>query len=200
MVHALIVEDDVSSLEALAELVRQENFSVATASCLKEARARLEEQRPDVVLIDLVLPDGNGMTLLKELEGQSIDIVLVTGHASTDTAIEALRSGVSDYLTKPIDIARLTAVLTSVARTRELKEEIGTLRGELRKLGRFGTLLGTSSAMQKVYDLLARVAPTDAAVLLIGESGTGKEVTAQTIQQLSKRRKAHFLPVNCGAI
>src|SRR5262245_36781863 len=103
MAHALIVEDDASSLEALAELVRQESFSVATASSLKEARARFAEQRPDVVLIDLVLPDGNGMTLLKEMDGQpSVDIVLVTGHASTDTAIEALRSGVSDYLTKPI--------------------------------------------------------------------------------------------------
>jgi two-component system, NtrC family, response regulator HydG len=126
--------------------------------------------------------------------------VLITGQASVQTAIEALRRGISDYLTKPVDFARVKMVLANVSRSRELKEEIGSLRGELRKLGRFGPLIGASPLMQKVYDLVGRVARTDATVLITGETGTGKEMVAQTIHQLSGRSRAAFLPLNCGAV
>ncbi|MFO0982880.1 MAG: sigma-54 dependent transcriptional regulator [Planctomycetota bacterium] len=201
MPYALIIEDDAASLGALAELVRQESFEIETALSLAEARARLAERRPDVVLMDLLLPDGNSISLVKELQAADCsDIILITGHASVDSAVEALRCGITDYLTKPIDIGRLIAALKSAARTRELRGEIDTLRDQLRHLGRFGALIGASPAMQRVYDMIARVAPTDAAVLLIGESGTGKDVVAQTIQQLSRRRKEAFLPLNCGAV
>jgi DNA-binding NtrC family response regulator len=156
---------------------------------------------PDVVLIDLFLPDGRGIDLLKDLEGKpSADVVLITGNASVETAIEALRVGVADYLPKPVDIPRLKTILANVARTRELKEEIDHLRDKLRKLGHFGPMIGASTCIQRVYDLIARVAPTDATVLLMGESGTGKEMVAQTLHELSKRRKEPFLPLNCGAI
>jgi DNA-binding NtrC family response regulator len=127
-------------------------------------------------------------------------VVLITGHASVDTAVEALRCGITDYLTKPVDLARLKTILANVARTRELQAEIGTLRGELRKLGRFGPLVGASAVMGAVYDLIARVAPTDATVCVVGESGTGKEVVAQAVHELSRRRKGPFVPVNCGAV
>ena len=128
------------------------------------------------------------------------ETVLITGQASVETAVEALRRGVADYLTKPVDFARVKTVLANVSRTRELKEEIGGLRGELRKLGRFGALIGAAPAMQKVYDLIGKVAPTDATVLITGETGTGKEVVAQTIHQLSRRSREPFLPLNCGAV
>jgi DNA-binding NtrC family response regulator len=127
-------------------------------------------------------------------------VVVITGHASVETAVEALRRGATDYLTKPVDLARLKAILANVARTRELQAEIGTLRGELRKLGRFGPLVGASAAMGAVYDLIARVAPTDATVCIVGESGTGKEVVAQAVHELSRRRREPFVPVNCGAV
>ena len=117
-----------------------------------------------------------------------------------ETAVEALRRGVADYLTKPVDFARVKMVLANLTRTRELKEEIGSLRGELRSLGRFGLLIGASRAMQGVYDLIAKVARTDATVLLTGETGTGKEVVAQTIHRLSRRHKEPFVAVNCGAV
>ena len=126
--------------------------------------------------------------------------MLVTGHASVETAVEALRRGAADYVTKPVDFARVKMVLANVARTRELKEEIGNLRGELRELGRFGPLIGASSAMQKVYDLIARVAKTEATILITGETGTGKELVAQTIHELSRRHREPFLPINCGAV
>ena len=103
--------------------------------------------------------------------------------------MDALRRGAADYLTKPVDFARLKMALANVARTLEMKGEIGTLRTELRKLGRFGPLIGASPPMQKVYDLIGRVARTDASILITGETGTGKEVVAQTIHALSRRSK-----------
>jgi two-component system response regulator AtoC len=201
MPHALVLEDDPNFQSALAELVEREGFSTSVASTLEEARALVIKRPPDVALVDLQLPDGNGMDLFRDGERPaSTEVVLITGHASVDTAVDALRMGASDYLTKPLDVARLKAVLANVARVRELKEEVGTLRAALRKLGHFGPLIGTSPAMQKVYDLITRVAPTDATVLLTGDSGTGKDLVAQTLHDLSRRRQAPFLPLNCGAV
>jgi len=199
MPHALIVDDDLSFQLAFAEVVQREGFTIATAPSLKEAREELAKNPPHVLFLDLNLPDGSGMDLLEDLDGHP-ETVLITGQASVQTAVEALRRGVSDYLTKPVDFARVKLVLANVARTRELKEEIGSLRGELRKLGRFGPLIGASPLMQKVYDLVGRVARTDATVLITGETGTGKEMVAQTIHLLSRRSHAAFLPLNCGAV
>jgi DNA-binding NtrC family response regulator len=125
---------------------------------------------------------------------------MITGHASVESAVEALRLGATDYMVKPVDVERLKAILRRVPRTGELRQEIGELRDELRKLGRFGHILGSSATMQKLYDALGRVAPTSATVLITGESGTGKELAAQTIHDLSRRKKSPFLPLNCGAV
>ena len=201
MPHALIVDDDVETLEGLQELVAREGFTVAPASSLKAAREQMALQRPDVVLLDLVLPDGDGMDLFQDVESRATtEVVMITGHASIETSIEALRLGAADYLTKPVNVKQLRAILSRVARPTDLKKEISELRGELRSMGRFGRLLGSSTAMQKVYDQIQRVAPTVATVLITGESGTGKEVVAQTLHDLSRRRKNPFIPVNCGAI
>jgi DNA-binding NtrC family response regulator len=127
-------------------------------------------------------------------------LIVITGHATVGSAIEALRAGATDYLTKPVDTVRLRAILVNVARRRELHEEIAGLRTELRRLGRFGALVGSSPAMQSVYDLISRVGPTEAVVFVHGESGTGKELVAQTIHQLSRRRKKPFVALNCGAV
>lgn len=201
MPHVLIVDDDQNALSSLAELVAREGFSVAMAATLQEARECMADKRPDVVLLDLQLPDGNGMDLFQDVESRSsTEIVLITGYASIESSIEALRLGAADYIIKPINIKQLKAILSRVAKPADLKAEIGALRGELRNLGRFGRLLGTSSVMQKVYDQIERVAPTAATVLITGESGTGKELVAHTLHDLSRRRKQVFLPVNCGAI
>jgi two-component system response regulator AtoC len=201
MPHVLIVDDDCSTRDALGEIVASEGFSAALAENLHEARMRIALRRPDVVLIDLHLPDGNGIDLFDALGPHSgTQVVLITGHASVESAVEALRHGAADYLTKPINLRRLRAILSRVPRTADLKTEIGALRTELRRLGRFGHMLGTAPVMQKLYNHIARVAPTEATVLLLGESGTGKELAAQTIHDLSLRQKQPFLPVNCGAI
>jgi DNA-binding NtrC family response regulator len=198
---ALIVDDEAKALSAMTELVEKEGFSAMSAGSLAEARERLVQARPDVVLVDLMLPDGSGLELLQDIEpAKRPEVILITGYASVDSAVAALRTGVLDYLTKPVDIRRLKSALANVLRTLALKEEIGSLRDELRELGRFGRLIGTSPVMQKVYDLVVKVAPTDATVLLVGESGTGKEEVAATIHELGRRRSQSFLPVNCGAV
>ncbi len=200
MPHAIVVEDDRTAGAALRELLEANTFSADVAEDLARARALITAHPPDVILADLVLPDGSGLDLLDTAGEIGAAVVVITGHSSVETAVEALRRGVTDYLTKPVDLVRLRTILANVARTRELREEIGSLRSELRKLGRFGPLVGNSAAMSRVYDLVAKVAPTEATVLLVGESGTGKELVARAVHELSRRRRGPFVPVNCGAI
>ena len=201
MPHVLIVDDDANTREALAALVQAEGFSTALAGSVEQARIQLVRQRPDVVLMDLRLPDGSGIDLFEDLEDRgTIETILITGHASVESAVEALRLGASDYLTKPVNVQRLKAVLSRVPKSGELRAEIGQMRDELRHLGRFGRLVGRSAPMQDVYDKVARVAPTEATVLVVGESGTGKEIVARTIHELSRLRSNPFLAINCGAI
>ncbi len=199
-VEALLVDDDAAQLDALAEVVQLEGFAVRTAGSLEEARQRLAERTSDVIISDLMLPDGNGLELREHPTAAETEMVLITGQASVDSAIQALRTGVLDYIPKPLDLPRLRAVLANVARTVSVKKEVGTLRSELRKFGRFGPMIGISEPMQRVYDLITRAAPTDVTVFVTGESGTGKELVAQTIHQLSRRRMAPFLAINCGAV
>jgi len=201
MPHVLIVDDDVSARESLVEIIKFENFTTATAGTVHDAQLQIMMRRPDVVLIDIKLPDGSGFDLFKEIEArEAIEIILMTDHASIETAIEALRLGAVDYLTKPINLRRLKMLLSRVPRVVDLKVGIGSLRGELQRIGHFGHMVGSSAVMQKLYNYIARVAPTEATVFLLGESGTGKEVAAQTIHALSMRQKQSFLPVNCAAI
>ncbi len=197
---ALVVDDDEDIRAALTKLAELETFQTTSAGSLSEARQRLKESRPDVVMTDLGLPDGSGLDLLADLEPPRPEVILITGNATIDSAIAALRTGVLDYLEKPVDTRRLKSLLMNVSRTLELKHENQTLRGELRKRGVFEGLVGNSAAMQKVYDLIQRVAPTQASVLITGESGTGKEMVAQTLHRLSTRRNGPFLPVNCSAV
>ena len=201
MAHALIVDDDADVVDWLQEVARMEGFTVARAHSLREARIELGRQNPAVLLTDLRLPDGEGIELVRELEKpDATEVIVVTGHATVDSAVAALRAGANDYLVKPADLERVQAVLRRVKKTSALQHEVGELREELRKLGRFGKILGSSPRMQVLYDQLGRVAPTSATVLLIGESGTGKELAAQTLHELSRRREAAFLPLNCGAV
>jgi DNA-binding NtrC family response regulator len=201
MLRALLIDDDEDFLAGLGEVAKQEGFAVTNAGSLREARELLSRGPVDIVVADLALPDGQGTVLLEELKDTvGTDVIIISGVATLDSAIEALRLGALDYLTKPLDMRRLKAVLANAARVRSLKEQVGTLRSELRKFGRFGKMIGSSPPMQKVYDLIAKVAPTDATVLITGESGTGKELVAQAIVDLSTRRHRPFIPLDCGAI
>ena len=189
MPHALIVDDDPTSRSALADLIARDGFTTSLASSLAEAREHFDPV-PDLVLVDLVLPDGSGMELLSEAPiAEQSDIVLITGHGSVESSVNAMRLGAVDYLTKPLDSQKLQGILTRVSQPGHGPAKPG-----------FGRLIGTSPPMQKLFASMARIAPTDATVLIIGESGTGKELVAQTLHELSKRAHGPYLAVNCGAV
>jgi two-component system, NtrC family, response regulator AtoC len=200
LLRVLIVDDDADIAAVFAEVVEREGFAATIAGSLAAARAEIAAIVPDILLVDIHLPDGSGLDLLESLGPAAPEVVLITGQASVETAVHALRLGAADYLTKPVDFPRLKMILGNLTRTLEMKGEIGALRTELRRMGRFGALIGASPPMQKVYDLIGRVASTNAGILLTGETGTGKEVVAQTIHALSRRSKKPFVPVDCGAI
>ncbi|MEY4563168.1 MAG: hypothetical protein RLZZ618_2445 [Pseudomonadota bacterium] len=201
MPHALVVDDEPDSAETTAMLIATEGFTVATAGSLRDARRQLALQEPDIVLLDLNLPDGNGMELFQDAKAMpNTEIVLVTGHASLETSIQALRLGAADYLVKPMSLKQLKGVLSRVTRPAALKAEAQDLHEGLEKSGHFGALWGRSQVMRRVYQQIERVSGTSVTVFITGESGSGKEVVARTVHDLSRRRTKPFLAVNCGAI
>ncbi|ACR32693.1 sigma-54-dependent transcriptional regulator [Burkholderia glumae] len=200
MSHILVVDDEEETRLALMALIGVRGLSCSAAGTLVEARSRISERRPTLALCDLVLPDGSGMTLFDELTAIGCDVVITTGHASLDSAIRALRSGASDYLVKPIDMQRVEAMLTRNSRRAYPSDLLADLADEWRETGRFGLMLGRSEPMLDLYGAIARVAATDASVLLTGESGTGKELAAQTIHERSLRHSGPFVAINCGAL
>ena len=198
---ALIVDDDADAADMLAVLIAAQGFKVAVATSLSEARKQLALRSPCLVLLDLHLPDGNGLSLFSEESLLSnAQVVLMTGHATLETSIEALRLGAADYLVKPVNLDHLRGILKRVMPPRVLAAELQTWHERLAQNGRFGHLVGRSEPMQRVYQQIERVAATSVTVFIVGESGTGKELVAQTVHDLSRRRSQAFLAVNCGAI
>ena len=198
----LIVEDDTATRRGLEESIKDfggEPHAVGTA---KQAEVALKQFQPHLLIVDISLPDGDGLALLRAAreERPELDAVVITGSSSIDHAIEALRAGVADYLLKPLRPAQLEAVFQRIAERRRLESEVDTLRTELQETGRLGDMLGRSKAMQGVFDSLRKVARTDAPVLITGPSGSGKEVAALTIHRLSRRAGKPFVAFNCGAV
>ena len=188
--NALVIDDDPEFCESMAKLVEHEGFAVRQAASLAQSRELLASSATDVVLIDLGLPDGDGLELDPRRGGRPGHRVR-RGHRPRQRRHRGggAAQGALDYLTKPIDRAPAEDDPRARApRTPRCSREVAELRDELRELGRFGPLVGRSKAMQEVYDLISRVAPTEATVLVTGESGTGKELVAQTIHELSARR------------
>ena len=201
MSHALIVDDDIHASTVLSALVADEQFTVATAHTLRDARRQIALQQPDIVLLDAKLPDGSGLDLFEDraLLAQS-QVVLLTGQASVESSLLALRAGATECLVKPIAPAQLRAVLARVMRPSVLQSDAAALEDEWVRSGRFGHLWGRSAPMRRVIHQIERVAGTTVSVLISGESGSGKELVARTLHDLSRRRKQPFLAVNCGAI
>ncbi|WP_186143094.1 sigma-54-dependent transcriptional regulator [Burkholderia gladioli] len=200
MPHILVVDDDEETRAALTALAAAQDVPCESAASLEEARSRIAARCPSLVLCDLMLPDGSGMSLLDELPHDRCQIVVATGYASLDSAIRAIRLGASDYLVKPFNMERVQNLLSRVTRQEARADNLEALAEELRRSSRFGRMLGRSRAMLGVYDAIARVAGTPASVLLTGESGTGKELAAQTVHDLSPRHAQPFVAINCGAL
>ncbi|MGZ9014706.1 MAG: sigma-54-dependent transcriptional regulator [Burkholderiales bacterium] len=201
MKHALIVDDVQDTLMMLAELVSTHGFTVATAKSVRDARRSLVMQPPDVMFVDLMLPDGKGTDLFDDpVALANTEVVLVTGHASLETSIAALRLGATDYLIKPVSPALVKGILERLTPPAELKAAVDDLEVELERSGRFGEMWGRSDAMKRVFEQVSRVSGTSVTVLIQGESGTGKELVARAVHDLGRRRSKAFLAINCGAI
>ena len=197
--RAIVVEEDIDFRGSLAPLVAREGVSVTHAASLEEARARLAEERPDVMFLRLK-PDRNDADTAPSDNGPQPDFVVIWGNAAIEAAVDALREGTLDFLTKPVHRERLQAILAHVGRMVEQNGKVGILSGELRHLARFGPMVGRSPSMRRVYELISKVAPTHSNVLITGESGTGKELVSQTVHRMSPRAARPFLAVNCAAV
>jgi DNA-binding NtrC family response regulator len=197
MPHALVIEDDESTLEALAQVAEGQGFSTSCVKTLEDARDELHKAPADVILLDMILPDGNGTDLLDELRKQRGDVIIMTGEPTVDSAVAALRHCAKDYLIKPVDVRRLKAHLADAHREANHRTAVAT--GSTTPPGT-QPMLGESQQMKDLQHVIDRVAPTDATVLIIGESGTGKELVAQNLHHRSHRKDKPLIALNCGAI
>ena len=200
--RVLIVDDDPATRTGLTELVRAWGFTAESAGDGAEALERVTDFRPSVIVSDMVMPRMSGLELLKALAGEveQIKVILLTAQGTVDTAVEAVKAGAEDYLTKPLEPLKLQRLLERLAEINQQKRENQALRRQLTGSGRFGRIIGHSAAMRALYQVLEQAAPTPASMLLLGESGTGKELVAQTIHQLSPRAAAPLVALNCAAI
>jgi DNA-binding NtrC family response regulator len=200
--HVLIVDDEAGLLDFLRLLFEEEGFRVSTASSFESARELIPSHSFDVVLCDITMPDGNGLDLLKELkaEDEKTAVIMMTAYTSTKTAIEAMKLGAFDYVSKPFDVDELKVVVQKAIEKTELVAENVYLRRELEQRYGFTNIIGRSRRMQTVFSLIEKVAKTSSTVLIQGESGTGKELIARAIHYASPRTDARFLSINCGAL
>jgi DNA-binding NtrC family response regulator len=200
--RVLIVEDEENERTGLAELVNAWGFKAETAKDGLEALEKVLSWVPGIVVTDLKMPRMDGLELLQRLaeQPQPVAVVLLTAQGSIDTAVDAMKLGAYDFLTKPVDTARLKNILFNAARQRGTDRELEVTRRKLRDTGLLGSLVGSSKKMQEIYGLVEMVAPSSASVLITGESGTGKELVARTIHNLSPRKNKPFVAINCSAI
>ncbi len=201
-VKILIVEDDLNTLEGLAEILNQEKFQVVKAKNGKEGLEALNQGNINVVLIDYLLPDEDGLEVSKKILKQypEVGIIMMTAFGSVKNAVDAMKLGIYDYLTKPIDIDELIIIIKRVIREQQLVIENIDLRSKLQQTYSFENIIGVSGKMQEVFKKILKVASTDATVLIRGESGTGKELIARAIHFQSRRKDKSLVEINCASI
>jgi DNA-binding NtrC family response regulator len=198
----LIVEDEENERTGLAELVSAWGYRAETARDGAEGFEKVTAWSPSIVVTDLKMPRMGGLELLERIAGdsQAVAVIVVTAQGTIDSAVQAMRMGAYDYITKPIDTARLRTILQNASALLGTRVELEVTRRKLRDAGSLGSLVGGSKKMQEIFHLTEMVAPSTASVLITGASGTGKELVARTIHELSPRRSKPFVPINCAAI
>ncbi len=201
-IRVLVIDDDEGHAEALADGLELDGHECTVAHSAEEGLGKLTEQGFDAVLTDLVMRDKSGLEVVEEAASVQPDavVLVITGHGSVETAVEAMRLGAADYLTKPVNLAELRAKLPrAVAAVRD-RRALVELSRQLDKRYGFESIIGHSPAMQRVFEMLGRVSDTSATILILGESGTGKELVAQAIHRNSPRKDKPFVAVNCAAM
>ena len=200
--RVLVIEDDDNLRQVIQIQLEREGYDTRTAASAEEAIAMLEKSSHHLVLTDLNLPGISGIDLLKRvrLEYPETAVIVMTAFGTVQTAVEAMKAGAYDYITKPIHPYELAALVKRSIEHYQLLEEVQVLRSCLDRKYGFEEILGSSTALLQSLDVAARVAATDATVLIYGETGTGKELVAKAIHLRSNRREHPFMTINCGAI
>ncbi|MFL5365680.1 MAG: sigma-54-dependent transcriptional regulator [Myxococcales bacterium] len=201
--RALVVDDEPSTRELFAELLERWGYHVDQTDDGHGALKLAAELHPDVIISDLVMPKLDGLALTRALREESPDtpVIIITGKGTIDAAVEAVREGVFDFVEKPLDPARLKVILQRALEKKRTEHEMHVLRRRLGQIDSAGVgIIGASPAMRKVMDLVEKVAPSKASVVITGQSGTGKEMVARAIHQLSPRKDKPFIAINCSAI
>jgi DNA-binding NtrC family response regulator len=202
LVNILIVDDHEASADAMAELLADEGYSTYTAKDAEIGLTIVDEEAIDVVIADLVLPGVDGIDFLMMVKERwpEVPVIILTGYGSIETAVEATKRGAYEYLTKPVDFDKLSVVVNKALERRGIEIENRRLRAKLYDRYSFDKIIGKSKPMQEIYEIISRIAPTDASVLVSGESGTGKELIADAIHYNSRRREKPFVKINCAAL
>jgi DNA-binding NtrC family response regulator len=198
----LVVDDEPAMREVLELLLQEWGYEVRSACDGTQGKELAESYDPDIVVTDVVMPQASGLELLRALKGDKSDrpVILVTAQGSIDMAVEAMKQGALDFVTKPLDYEKFKAILEVAQRDIELRQESQKLTSQLEKGAGFGDFVGTSKAMREVYELIQSLGTSDASVIVTGESGTGKELVARTIHNLSARSNGPFVAINAAAI
>ncbi len=198
----LVVDDEEAMREVLQMRLQEWGFDVCLAEDGVQGKELAESYDPDIVISDVIMPQVSGMDLLRSLKAGDPDrtIILVTAQASIDLAVDAMKQGAQDFVTKPIDYPKLRLILEAAEQEIDLRRESRRIASQLERGAGFGDFVGTSKAMREVYELLSNIATSDASVIITGESGTGKELAARTIHELSSRSKGPFIAINASAI
>ncbi len=199
----LVIDDETGSRESMAIAIEKAGYAVRTFDDARNALDFLEENDgARLAICDLRMPGMDGLAFLNEVRERRYDLrlVLVTGYGSIESAVEAMRVGADDYLTKPVDLYELRQRVNNLIEKEQLKEEVSNLREMLDKRYGFESIVGRSAPMEKLFEQMKLVAPTRSSVLVIGESGTGKELVANALHRASPRRNERILAINCGAI
>ncbi|MBC8432328.1 MAG: sigma-54-dependent Fis family transcriptional regulator [Desulfobacterales bacterium] len=200
----LVVDDEAPMRESLKDWLMEEGYEVGLAASGMEAIAMTQKKNWDVILLDLKMPGMDGVETLKRLKGKEVnteaEILMMTAYATVDTAVQAMKEGAFDYLVKPFSPDEIEMQIKKIVTHQELVLENILLRQKLEEKSEYDEIIGKSDVMQKIYDLISQVAPTDSTVLITGESGTGKELIAQAIHGNSQRCYMPFIAVSCGAL
>ncbi len=200
--RVLVIDDDDSGRQVLELLLRKAGFTTETVNNGADGIAIVKRSETDIVLVDLFLPDINGIEILKEIRqvAPEVEVVVITGNASAQTAVTAMKEGAFDYITKPVNFEELKIVIGNAREKQRLLSENVYLKKQLQQRYQYSSIIGYSQAMQKVFERMQRITKTDSTVLVTGESGTGKELVARALYSNSRRKGHAFVAVNCGAI
>ncbi|HEX6371516.1 MAG TPA: sigma-54 dependent transcriptional regulator [Longimicrobium sp.] len=201
-ITVLICDDEELLVKSCGQILSSEGYTVFTEGRGKNALENVRRHRPDIVLTDLMLPDMDGLTLLKEIKKLAPEtlVVMITGFATVDSSVEAIRAGAYDYIPKPFTATQLRILIGRAGQQVQLVRDNAHLRDQLKKHYSFENIIGTSDSIQKVFSVVSRVAPTDASVFISGESGTGKELIARACHANSRRSDRAFMAINCAAL